>query len=197
MLHDRGFGAFLILVLWWMTWLAAAGAAEVVDFGSRIPSIDELEQALKPNTGDKARGFERRGIKRINPTPMVKTEAPPEDFATISMEITFDFNSDRLSGHSVETLYNVGSAILRPSLKNYRFRIEGHTDSTGTAAYNQRLSERRAKSVRNYLLSNFQIAPTRLRMVGKGEESPKEGIAPDDPANRRVQMTTLDSIQEP
>ena len=66
--------------------------------------------------------------------------------------------------------------------------IEGHTDNTGAESYNQRLSERRARSVRNYLESEGGIAGSRLSSVGYGESKP---IDTNDTAegrqhNRRV-----------
>ena len=66
--------------------------------------------------------------------------------------------------------------------------IEGHTDNVGEADYNKDLSQRRADSVREYLINNFGIDPNRLAAKGYGEESP---IASNDTAegrakNRRV-----------
>jgi len=53
--------------------------------------------------------------------------------------------------------------------------VEGHTDSIGTDAYNQKLSERRAQAVKQYLVSQG-VAADRLETVGKGETAP---IAPN------------------
>jgi OOP family OmpA-OmpF porin len=53
--------------------------------------------------------------------------------------------------------------------------IEGHTDSIGSEGYNQRLSERRAAAVQQYLEAQG-IAPERLETVGKGESEP---VAPN------------------
>ncbi len=66
--------------------------------------------------------------------------------------------------------------------------IEGHTDNVGNAAYNQRLSEERANSVRQYLIDKFGIDASRLTSVGYGLSRP---IASNDTAegkqkNRRV-----------
>lgn len=68
-------------------------------------------------------------------------------------------------------------------------RVEGHTDATGAASYNQALSERRARAVADYLVRSG-IAPGRIRTVGYGEDRP---IAPNDTAsgrarNRRVEI---------
>ena len=68
----------------------------------------------------------------------------------------------------------------------------GHTDSVGTDAYNQKLSERRAAAVKAYLVSKG-IAANRVYTEGKGEKSPvadnktKEGRA----KNRRVEIEVV------
>jgi len=66
--------------------------------------------------------------------------------------------------------------------------IEGHTDSIGSAAYNQQLSQRRADSVRDYLIENFGIEGDRLKAIGYGEERPMaENNTPEGRImNRRV-----------
>lgn len=184
--------AFFLLGSWWLILAGPAGAAEVVDFGSRIPSVDELERGLTPDSSHKT-----RGIKILKPTENLRTEGPAEEIKSISMELTFDFDSAGLSERSKQVLKNLGAAIGRPSLSDYQFRIEGHTDSIGRAEYNKRLSDRRAQSVRSYLLGSSRIPATRLQAVGMGEESPKEGTDPEDPANRRVQITTLEGLQQP
>ncbi|GAB2189164.1 OmpA family protein [Sessilibacter sp. MAH1] len=61
--------------------------------------------------------------------------------------------------------------------------IEGHTDDRGSAAYNQQLSERRAKAVAEVLVSQFNINANRVSAVGYGEARP---IAPNDDANNRA-----------
>jgi OOP family OmpA-OmpF porin len=50
--------------------------------------------------------------------------------------------------------------------------IEGHTDNVGGEQYNLQLSQRRAESVRKYLIDNFNIAPDRLKAEGFGESRP-------------------------
>jgi outer membrane protein OmpA-like peptidoglycan-associated protein len=59
-------------------------------------------------------------------------------------------------------------ALKDPSFPNSRFRIAGRTDAKGTAEYNQRLSERRAQAVRNYLVFQYCMDPHRLDAVGYG-----------------------------
>jgi len=73
--------------------------------------------------------------------------------------------------------------------------IEGYTDSVGSEAYNQDLSERRAESVRSYLASRG-IAPARLSSSGKGEYGPvaDNGSATGRQQNRRVEVTISNPV---
>ena len=73
--------------------------------------------------------------------------------------------------------------------RNVNFIVSGHTDSTGPEVYNQGLSERRAASVKNWLVSNG-IAESRLQTIGYGETSPKYDNATREgrALNRRVEL---------
>ncbi len=73
-----------------------------------------------------------------------------------------------------------------------RFRIEGHTDSQGSDEYNQKLSERRANAVRDYLISKG-ISPDRLEAVGYGESRPiaTNKTAAGRAKNRRVEINLI------
>mgnify|MGYP000338751550 CR=1 FL=1 len=66
--------------------------------------------------------------------------------------------------------------------------VEGHSDSTGAAAYNKQLSQRRADAVRNALIKEFGIDASRLSAIGYGEERPiaDNSTKAGRQANRRV-----------
>ena len=73
--------------------------------------------------------------------------------------------------------------------------IEGHTDSDGGEASNMRLSEERARSVRLYLVDNFDwITPVMVEAVGYGEERPRAENTTEDnkQLNRRIEFTVID-----
>ena len=158
-------------------------AEEVRNFGNRVPSQEEFIDALTPGETAAPR---MRGIRPIN-------AAAPETPKAVSMELTFEFNSDRLSREAKQVLDNLGGALQDSKLKDDKFRIEGHTDSKGNSAYNLRLSQRRAQSVKSYLAGHFGVESTRLETVGKGEEEPIDPKDPENPANRRVQIVNLGS----
>ena len=78
-----------------------------------------------------------------------------------------------------------GSGVV-PDL---RFEIGGHTDASGSAGYNQQLSEKRAASVVDYLLGKG-IDRNRLDWIGHGEEMLADPANPASGANRRVEVRT-------
>ena len=55
------------------------------------------------------------------------------------------------------TLDALGKALSSADLANYRFRIEGHTDTVGSKEYNRSLSERRAEAVVSYIETKFGV----------------------------------------
>ncbi|RMG46892.1 MAG: OmpA family protein [Acidobacteria bacterium] len=121
-------------------------------------------------------------------------KAPPlfeKGRKTLVLEgVFFEVNSADLSPASLEVLDRVAESLL--DWPNVKVEIGGHTDSTGSAAYNKRLSQKRAEAVRQYLISKG-VAPERLTAVGYGEEKPiadnktKEGRA----RNRRVELRKI------
>ena len=81
--------------------------------------------------------------------------------------------------------------MSNPRLKDSTFVVAGHTDAAGTDSYNQNLSERRADSIKRYLVEKFDIPAGNLVTVGYGKTKPKDPNAPLDPVNRRVQVINI------
>jgi len=105
--------------------------------------------------------------------------------------ILFATNSDRIRPESTPTLDEIGTMLTEhPEL---RLGIEGHTDSDGEEAYNQDLSERRAASVKAFLVERYGIDESRLETAGFGPSRPAAGN--DTPEgkqqNRRVELVRL------
>ena len=102
-------------------------------------------------------------------------------------DITFATNSASISPNFNPVLNDVATVINQ--YEKTVLLIEGHTDDTGAESYNQSLSERRAQSVKNLLMS-FNVNPTRITTVGLGEYQPKvPNTSPENrQMNRRVEL---------
>ncbi len=111
----------------------------------------------------------------------------------IDLEIHFDYNSADISKGSTQAVQELGKALSNASLKGSTFVVAGHTDAIGGEAYNQDLSERRADTIKKYLVDKYGIAGANLVTVGYGKTKPKDPNAPMDPANRRVQVVNMET----
>ncbi len=111
----------------------------------------------------------------------------------IDLEIHFDYNSADISEGSTQAVQELGKALSNASLRGSTFVVAGHTDAVGGEAYNQDLSERRADTIKKYLVDKYGIAGANLVTVGYGKDKPKDPNAPMDPANRRVQVVNMDT----
>ncbi len=101
--------------------------------------------------------------------------------------VKFRSGSEQLTGDSVEALIDVAAFLkAQPTL---RVQIAGHTDAVGSAALNKQLSQKRADSVKAFLVQSG-IEPDRMRAVGYGETQPIANNATPDgrAANRRVEF---------
>jgi len=107
--------------------------------------------------------------------------------ATIDLDIQFDSNKADIKPQYHNKLKEV--ADFMAAYPETKAAIEGHTDSIGSAAYNQKLSQLRAESVRDYLVRNFKISPDRLSAKGYGEDRPVSSNDTDEGRrkNRRIQ----------
>lgn len=104
--------------------------------------------------------------------------------------VTFATNSSDLSPAFFDVLNSVGKVL--GEFNKTVVEVAGHTDSTGSDAYNQSLSERRAGSVSSYLTSQG-VAQQRVITVGMGESRPVADNTTDSgrQANRRVEITMV------
>lgn len=105
--------------------------------------------------------------------------------ATFKGDIFFDFNSSTLKPGAYSEISRISNV-----LNNYpqtTIRVEGHTDSAGSTDYNQRLSVKRAETVKDALIKKA-VDPGRINAVGYGESQP---ISSDNATNRRVSIVIV------
>jgi outer membrane protein OmpA-like peptidoglycan-associated protein len=158
---------------------------QVRDFrGSSDYTAEELRRALDP-------AAEPRGTRGIGPAST--SQVPPVNGATAVINVFFASNSDRILPAYYADLAKLGQALTPILASGANVRIEGHTDSLGSDRYNQQLSQKRAESVKRYLVQHSALPPERLLAEGYGKNRP---IAPNDTPegrgqNRRVQVVNL------
>lgn len=134
--------------------------------------------------------------------PAVAPVAPPPQTkqmrtVTLGGDAFFDTNKATFKSAAQPELEKMAERVRRVSAVE-AVQITGHTDSTGSTDYNQKLSEQRAATVKDFLVKNG-IDPSKITIVGMGERSPladnasKEGRA----KNRRVEVMVKGMVQEP
>ncbi|MCZ4255612.1 OmpA family protein [Sulfitobacter sp. G21635-S1] len=119
--------------------------------------------------------------------PLVFGQLDPE--LQVNLRIKFGFDSAALSAEETPKLAKM-CTVLKESDLNL-IRIVGHTDTSGSDAYNERLSILRAKEVARHLIENCGIDPKRLETVGLGERFPFNAADPKAEENRRVEFQAL------
>ena len=101
----------------------------------------------------------------------------------------FEYDSDVLQGSAVSQLQKLGTLIQRNPKAT--FTVEGYTDSFGTPEYNLNLSQRRADSVKQYLVEGMGISPAQIQTRGYGAtkfRTSPNGSIDEQSSNRRVEI---------
>jgi OOP family OmpA-OmpF porin len=158
-----------------------------------VPAEGSMSVAPSDNTqytlacfGEGGEARSAANIMVIVPPPVVVAPARKLCSPTV-IDIQFDTNKSDVKPQFRDELKKVGDFLVE--FPNAKGTIEGHTDSVGNLADNMKLSQRRADSVRNYLITTFGIAPERIKAKGYGPTKPvadnktKEGKA----QNRRTE----------
>lgn len=136
-------------------------------------------------------GCPEQGCRPPQPGEPISLEGCATGESVVLKGVNFDTGSDRLTANARVILNQVADALLaKPTLK---VEVGGHTDSQGSDAYNQGLSEQRANSVMKYLVSRG-IDAGRITAKGYGETQPVDSNETADgrEANRRVELRVLE-----
>jgi outer membrane protein OmpA-like peptidoglycan-associated protein len=152
------------LLLWALPTLAIAQSTPL--------NVEEMVRALTPPAKTRSLGAPTRNLQ-----------------PSLDLTIQFDLDSAVIREESKKSLQDLATALKDGRLGSFKFQVEGHTDSRGTAAYNDVLSARRAESVATYL-STEGVTPDRLVSVGKGFREPVDTVDTKAAINRRVRIVT-------
>ncbi len=126
-------------------------------------------------------------------TPHANQAAAPTKAPSVNLAVQFASGSADLTPAAIKTLTELGRALSSNELSNFRFRIEGHTDTVGSPETNRALSEQRAQAVVDYMATNFNIDRGRMQAVGMGSDDLAVQTGPQvaEARNRRVQIINL------
>jgi OOP family OmpA-OmpF porin len=126
-------------------------------------------------------------------TPQPPLSPPSPGKAAVALNVFFEFNSAVVLKQYYTDLDKLGQALTQPEYRTYQVQIEGHTDSVGSDVYNQQLSEKRAESIKSYLVQHFPIAPERLVAKGYGKGRPRATNDTQEGRyqNRRVEVANF------
>ena len=174
--------------------LSLSAAPVLAQSGSEL-TAEEITEAFKKQ--------KTRGLVLIPSGDATESEAEtatvaaatPEDYTPVAREnqvniqITFDFDSAALRSDQKPKLAALCEAMNAVDVSV--FQIIGHTDSSGSASYNERLSLLRAQEVKRHLVTDCGIAENRLKALGLGESAPLNTDNPRADANRRVEFQAL------
>jgi outer membrane protein OmpA-like peptidoglycan-associated protein len=155
---------------------APAAEPEVVSSGPHQALVDELRH---------------RGNRPLTTGEREEIAAWTSERPAVDLQIYFDYNSSAISPKAVPQLTNLGNALSSPQLKNALVSINGHTDGKGNDSSNQKLSERRAESIKRYLVDHFALASENLVTIGYGKQKLKDAAHPMAAENRRVEIVNL------
>ncbi len=185
--HSRTRIAMLALMLG-----ASLAQAEVGTTVLKGKDVTEgnLVDALTPEPAP----IKTRSLRVQRDTPGQQAARKP----SASLLITFETNSAELTAQARKQLDVVARALSNDKLAEYHFNVEGHADPRGGDDLNQNLSQQRAESVIQYLVSAHGIAEARLKAIGKGSSELLNKNNPIAPENRRVTIVTdVQSAEEP
>lgn len=192
----RGSYSLILAVLgfWSLTILPLHGHAQVSRSmqdcreGSECTAAD-LARALFPQE-QQMRGLGLKKDESSKPAGILKNESSKP---VVALKVLFETNSNVILPQYYSNLNELGKVLTQPQYATYRVQIQGHTDNVGSDRYNQMLSQKRAESVKQYLLQHFPIKSNNLTAAGYGKSDP---IAPNETPegrgkNRRVQVVNL------
>lgn len=190
--------------------IAALGMLSAGRTEAQNMSADQIIRSLRP-TAPSGPG---RGIRPMGPSANTPAEPPAatspaphgggasrpsgsvqaaSPAPSVDLTVQFATGSAELTPAATRTLDELGRALSSSALSEYRFRIEGHTDTVGTREHNLALSEARAAKVLDYLAGKWSVERSKVTTVGMGQEHLAVPTGPGiaQPRNRRVTVINL------
>lgn len=125
-------------------------------------------------------------VAAVEPTPEPTPVEEPLELVRVELDVKFDFDKSSVKEESYGDIKNLADFMNQyPQTTTV---VEGHTDSVGSDAYNQKLSENRANAVREVLVNQYGVDSSRVSAAGYGESRPvaDNATAEGRAVNRRL-----------
>ena len=197
-------GIILCLMMWGTTLILAEEGGAGLQFPTtqeeiiKLLGVEPQKTISGPRGGlkstgndDSLFGEQARGLGGIADDEEVDEEILA-DAPKVGALVLFDFDSATIKDNSLALLEEFAKAFQDDLLKDAVFVIAGHTDNKGSDAYNLKLSRRRAESVKQILVSQYQIEEHRLIIKAYGEEKP---FVSNDTGEGRAQNRRVEFIR--
>lgn len=166
--------------------------------GLTMVTVDDLETQPEvastgptspptPETGGNTTITSATDTTQPRVTPVMFGKLAPE--LQVNVRIQFDFDSAVIADSQKPKLAQLCQAMKPSDIK--LFRIAGHTDTSGSDAYNEKLSLLRAEEVKRYFTDECGMDPSRIEAIGLGERFPFNSDDPKAAENRRVEFQAL------
>jgi len=168
----------------------ATPTADIIDRLAVEAEADIDVAALRQQAADRIKA-------RADPQPQKRAPIAPQlsKLPQIRFDVVFDPDTSLIRPASYQTIGSIADALTDPKLRPYRYLIVDHVESAGRRDHNLTLSQRRADSIRDVLITTFKVAPKRLQALGLGEEQLQDVNRPAAPANARVQIIAVGKME--
>lgn len=184
--------AFLLLVA------VSASADESLRLYDRnnVPDPEDVAKMLQTqkNSLKKNNYAKTRGIS-LDPQGSTGVENElakrNKEAGTFAVQINFPLNSAQVNEDFIPHIAAIAKGI-QISGADMKIAIEGHTDASGTEAYNEHLSLRRAQAVRTLLIEKFAVRADQIAASGYGPRQLADASDPFSGKNRRVQFRVVE-----
>mgnify|MGYP001172270082 FL=1 len=179
------FKKILILILVIVFVSCAANNKKIPISGADVTSENNTEDNSNSNVDESQISVS----DNIESQKKTKVDILTEELVEVGDRVFFDYDESRFKNEGVETLKRQARFLLNN--KELTVRIEGHCDQRGTREYNLALGERRAYSVKNFLVS-LGIEESRISVISYGKERPQSLNNDEDAwAQNRTAITII------
>jgi OmpA-OmpF porin, OOP family len=186
----RGSG---LLALCLMLAMPAASAFAQATREDMVSKLAGLEAALDMDLVGLRQQTAERVKAKANPVSLKRPPVAVQllKLPSLNLDIQFSPDSPVVRPESYPTLGRIADALYDPRLLPYGFLIVGHTESVGRREDNLTLSQRRADSIRDVLVTTFKVSSKRVQAIGLGEEQLLDADHPKAAVNQQIQIMTV------